>query len=116
MIEAMACGTPVIAFNFGSVPEVVENGRTGYVVDSVAEAAAAVHRLQQIDRRDVRASFERRFTVEIMARKYEDAYRRLLGAVADEAVQVPEHAGSALAPVRPGQLPIASPLGAEPRI
>ena len=116
MIEAMACGTPVIAFNFGSVPEVVENGRTGYVVDSVAEAAAAVHRLEQIDRRDVRASFERRFTVEIMARKYEDAYRRLLGAVADEAVQVPEHAGSALAPVRPGQLPIASPLGAEPRI
>jgi glycosyltransferase involved in cell wall biosynthesis len=116
MIEAMACGTPVIAFNFGSVPEVVENGRTGYVVDSIAEAVAAVHLLHHIDRRNVRASFERRFTAEIMAHKYEHAYRLLLDVVADEAGQDRGYTGPALAPLEPGQLPIASPLAAEPRI
>jgi glycosyltransferase involved in cell wall biosynthesis len=77
MIEAMACGTPVIAFRQGSVPEVIDDGVTGFVVDDVAEAAAAVKRLGEIDRAKVRATFERRFTAERMARDYLAIYRGL---------------------------------------
>lgn len=70
MIEAMACGTPVIAFHSGSVPEVIDHGRSGFIVSSVEQAAEAVAHLDQIDRREVRAAFERRFTVERMAQDY----------------------------------------------
>jgi glycosyltransferase involved in cell wall biosynthesis len=70
MIEAMACGTPVIAYRCGSVPEVVEDGVTGFIVHDVDEAAAAVRRLPQIDRRRVRARFELRFSATAMARRY----------------------------------------------
>jgi glycosyltransferase involved in cell wall biosynthesis len=76
MIEAMACGTPVIAFRQGSVPEVIDDGVTGFVVDDVAEAAA-VKRLREIDRAKVRATFEQRFTAERMARDYLAIYRGL---------------------------------------
>ena len=81
MIEAMACGTPVIAFRAGSVPEVVEDGITGFVVRNVDEAVAAVQRLPELDRRKVRAVFESRFTVERMARDYLAIYRGLPGVV-----------------------------------
>ena len=67
MIEAMACGTPVIAYRHGSVPEVIDEGVTGFVVDSEEEAVRAVRRLGEIDRRQVRACFERRFTARRMA-------------------------------------------------
>jgi glycosyltransferase involved in cell wall biosynthesis len=77
MIEAMACGTPVIAWNRGSVPEVVEHGVTGYIVDSEEEALAALSTIGQIDRRTVRAVFERRFAARTMARSYVDLYARL---------------------------------------
>jgi glycosyltransferase involved in cell wall biosynthesis len=77
MIEAMACGTPVVAFRHGSVPEVIDDAVTGFVVDDVAEAAAAVKRLGEIDRAKVRATFERRFTAERMARDYLAIYRSL---------------------------------------
>jgi glycosyltransferase involved in cell wall biosynthesis len=77
MIEAMACGTPVIAFPHGSVPEVIDHGVTGFVVDDVAEGAAAVKLLGEIARASVRATFERRFTVERMARDYLAIYRGL---------------------------------------
>jgi glycosyltransferase involved in cell wall biosynthesis len=76
MIEAMACSTPVIAWNRGAVPEVVEEGVSGFIVDSEAEAVRAVQRLSQIDRRQVRAAFERRFSAEIMASHYVDLYER----------------------------------------
>ena len=76
MIEAMACGTPVVAYACGSVPEVIEDGVNGFIVDSEAEAVDAVHRLSQIDRRQVRATFERRFSAEIMASNYVDLYER----------------------------------------
>lgn len=79
MIEAMACGTPVIAYRAGSVPEVIEDGVTGFIVRSEAEAAAAVERLPMLDRRRVRGAFERRFTVERMADDYLAIYRRLQG-------------------------------------
>jgi hypothetical protein len=70
MIEAMACGTPVIAYRRGSVPEVVDDGVTGFVVDSEDEAVAAVKRIGGLDRRTVRATFEKRFTARRMAEQY----------------------------------------------
>ena len=77
MIEAMACGTPVIAFRRGSVPEIMEDGVTGFVVDTVDEAVAALRRLARFDRGGCRAVFERRFTAERMAHDYLRVYARL---------------------------------------
>lgn len=79
MIEAMACGTPVIGFNRGSVPEVIEDGVTGFVVETIEEAAAAAERVGSLDRARIRAAFERRFTAEVMAMGYEAAYETVLG-------------------------------------
>jgi glycosyltransferase involved in cell wall biosynthesis len=79
MIEAMACGTPVIAFKCGSVPEVIDDGVSGFVVCSVEQAVAAVARLGEIDRARVREIFEQRFTAERMARDYVSIYRSLPG-------------------------------------
>lgn len=78
MIEAMACGTPVIAARRGSVPEIIENGVTGFVVDNEQEALAAINQLGTIDRRRVRAGFEKRFTVNRMARDYLQLYETLI--------------------------------------
>ncbi|MBR1174006.1 glycosyltransferase family 4 protein [Bradyrhizobium sp. KB893862 SZCCT0404] len=82
MIEAMACGTPVIAYRSGSVPEVIEHGLTGFIVDNEAQAVEAVGELGKLDRRKVRARFEDRFTSRRMARQYVDRYRELVGAAA----------------------------------
>lgn len=79
MIEAMACGTPVIAFRNGSVPEVINEGVTGFIVRDVEEAAAAVRGLDRLDRTKVRAAFEERFTAERMAEDYLTIYRDLPG-------------------------------------
>ncbi|MBN9559365.1 MAG: glycosyltransferase family 4 protein [Alphaproteobacteria bacterium] len=77
MIEAMACGTPVIAFNRGSVPEVMDDGVSGFIVEDEAAAIAAVGRLGELDRARVRQQFERRFTARRMAEDYVDAYELL---------------------------------------
>ena len=77
MIEAMACGTPVIAWHCGSVPEIVDHGETGFIVATEDEAVAALARLQLIDRRRVRDVFEQRFTATVMARNYLRLYWRL---------------------------------------
>ena len=77
MIEAMACGTPVIAFRSGSVPEVVDHGITGFVVSDEEEAIQAIGRLSQLDRRRVRAQFEKRFTSRRMAEEYLGHYAAL---------------------------------------
>jgi glycosyltransferase involved in cell wall biosynthesis len=90
MIEAMACGTPVIAFRRGSVPEVITPGVTGFIVDGVAGAVAAVGRLSDFDRRACRAEFEQRFTVSHMASSYLDIYRRLVGTAQYTRRQIPE--------------------------
>jgi glycosyltransferase involved in cell wall biosynthesis len=79
MIEAMACGTPVIAFPCGSVPEVLEDGRTGFLVRSVEEAAAAVGRLHHLDRGLIRAIFQERFDIARVARDYVAVYHALCG-------------------------------------
>ncbi len=77
MIEANACGTPVIAWRCGSVPEIIENGRNGFVVESMAEAERAVAALERLDRRECRKVFEERFTAERMAREYLSLYEGL---------------------------------------
>jgi glycosyltransferase involved in cell wall biosynthesis len=92
MIEAMACGTPVIAWNCGSVPEVVEPGLTGYIVDSLDEAAAAVGRIGALRRSAVRARFEARFSALAMARRYLDLYAGLDRPASEAAVAAPRTA------------------------
>ena len=79
MIEAMACGTPVLAFRCGSIPEIIEDGITGKIVDSEEEAIAALPEILRYDRRAVRQRFEERFTSRRMAQNYVSAYRQLLG-------------------------------------
>jgi glycosyltransferase involved in cell wall biosynthesis len=79
MVEALASGIPVIAFRWGSVPEIVEDGRSGFIVDDVEAMAGAIARLDQIDRRECRLAAERRFTVERMVDDYEAMYRSMLG-------------------------------------
>jgi glycosyltransferase involved in cell wall biosynthesis len=80
MIEAMACGCPVIAFRRGSVPEVMEDGLTGFVVDNVEEAIAACHRLPELNRARVRERFEQRWTSRRMAEDYVRVYENLIAA------------------------------------
>ena len=80
MIEAMACGTPVIAFRAGSVPEVIDAGITGFVVEAEEEAVQAIQRLGKLSRYKVRAQFERRFTAERMAQDYVGHYGALIDA------------------------------------
>jgi len=77
MIEAMACGTPVIAFNHGSVPEVIEDGVTGFIVSNEAEAIEALKNIGQLDRNAIRARFEERFTARRMAEDYLETYESL---------------------------------------
>ena len=78
LIEAMACGTPVVAFRRGSVPEVVDDGVTGRIVDSLEEAVAVLPEVLALDRRAVRRRFEERFSAERMARDYLKVYRSML--------------------------------------
>jgi glycosyltransferase involved in cell wall biosynthesis len=82
MIEAMACGTPVIAYNRGSVPEIVDEGLTGFIVEDEISAVSAVGRLSQLSRAAIRQQFERRFTARRMALDYLAAYRSLTEAAA----------------------------------
>jgi glycosyltransferase involved in cell wall biosynthesis len=96
MIEAMACGTPVIAFRRGSVPEVIDHGESGFVVDDEREAVEAIRKIGTLDRRRVRAAFERRFTARRMAEDYLRHYSALLqegtrGRLADPAVRSDEN-------------------------
>lgn len=77
MVEALACGTPVIAFRHGSVPEVLEDGKTGFIVNSVDEAVAAVRKLDTLSRSYCRQAFETRFTADRMARDYLKIYYKL---------------------------------------
>ena len=91
MIEAMACGTPVVAMRQGSVPEVIEEGVTGFVVEDEAAAAAAARRLHMLDRARVRRAFDERFTAQRMAQNYVSVYRRLIAE--EEAPRLPRRAG-----------------------
>lgn len=79
MIEAMACGTPVVAFAHGAVPEVIDDGVTGFIVDNEEQAAAAVAKLPELPRAGVRRHFEKRFTSMRMAEDYLHIYRKVIG-------------------------------------
>jgi glycosyltransferase involved in cell wall biosynthesis len=82
MIESMACGTPVIAFNCGSVPEVMDDGLTGFVVNSIDEAVAALGKVKTLDRAKVRETFDRRWTSRRMAEDYVNLYEELIAKAA----------------------------------
>ena len=77
VIEAMSCGTPVIAWRAGSVPEIVDHGVTGWIVDSIESAVDAVRRVHLLNRQEVRARFEQRFSAERMARDYLKLYQKI---------------------------------------
>ena len=95
VIEAMACGTPVIAWDRGSIPELIEDGVTGFIVRSEREAVTAVARIDELDRAVIRSTFERRFSATTMARNYLDLYRaktRRAGVpLPPRAMDVPRH-------------------------
>ncbi|PVI06304.1 glycosyltransferase family 4 protein [Periconia macrospinosa] len=78
MIEAMACGCPVVAFRMGSAPEVIEDGVTGFLVDTEEEAVEALRHIGMLDRKRIRQRFEERFTSTTMAKKYVDMYERVI--------------------------------------
>ena len=78
MAEAMACGTPVIAFRRGSVPEIIEHGKTGFVVKNIDEAAEAVKRIDEIKREDCRKRVEKKFSLEKMVKEYEKVYNEII--------------------------------------
>ena len=80
VVEAMACGTPVIARRRGSMPEIIDDGRTGFLVDTPAEAVRAIERIDEIDRATVRRAVADRFSVDRMADRYIELYRRILGS------------------------------------
>jgi glycosyltransferase involved in cell wall biosynthesis len=89
MIEAMACGTPVIAWRRGSVPEIIDDGVTGFVVDNELEAMEAINRVGDLDRDRIRAAFERRFTSARMAEDYLRIYRSLRAERSTDLTETP---------------------------
>ncbi|MGT2515770.1 glycosyltransferase family 4 protein [Sphingomonas panni] len=80
VVEAMACGTPVIAYNRGSMPELIDHGVNGFLVDTLDEAIAAIDRVAEIDRADCRRIVAERFSVEAMAERYHALYTSILSA------------------------------------
>ncbi len=101
MIEAMACGTPVLAFRCGSVPEIIEDGITGKIVGSEEEAIAALPAILAYDRHAVRQQFEKRFTATRMAQDYVSTYRRSIKTRTASAQprQLVLNGGNGLAPI-----------------
>jgi glycosyltransferase involved in cell wall biosynthesis len=97
MIEAMACGTPIIAYRHGSVPEVIEDGVNGFIVESIEEAVEATRQVERLSRRRVREVFDSRFTAERMARGYVAVYEKIL----ESRVPARSHNGRS---ARPGQV------------
>lgn len=89
VIEAMACGTPVVAIRRGSMAEIIEDGRTGFLVDTVAEAEKAIDRIATLDRRSVSQAVGARFSVERMADDYLDLYRRILAGPPSSTIAGP---------------------------
>jgi len=87
MIEAMACGTPVIAYRSGAVPEVMEEGYTGFIVEELKDAVEAVRRVPELSRKRCREVFEQRFTATRMAHDYVRVYERLIRDTQDEALE-----------------------------
>ena len=113
MIEAMACGTPVIAFRRGSAPEVIEDGVSGFLVDDVSQATAAARRIAELDRTHARAAFERRFDIERTALEYVQIYRALVRSATPRDGKRNGVARSFIPPAQSGYRPILAELGSE---
>lgn len=111
MVEAMACGTPVIAYPQGSVPEIVEEGLTGFIVEDIPQAVRALEKIPRFDRARCRAAFERRFSAERMAREYAAIYERLM-AKRDRSGRAPSSSAERVPAV---SLADGRALKAEPR-
>jgi glycosyltransferase involved in cell wall biosynthesis len=88
IIEAMACGTPIIAYRRGSVPELIQDGITGYIVDDIEGALQALRKIPAFDRRRCRRVFEERFSASRMAQDYLNVYRRVIKASADHDARI----------------------------
>ena len=115
MIEAMACGTPVIAWRRGSVPEIIEDGVTGFIVETEAEAIDAVKRLSDLDRRRIRLAFERRFTARHMAESYRRCFEQLLSTTKYPAISGRSHLQTTIQLSKsPEQMPEMDPACARP--
>ncbi len=104
MIEAMACGTPVIAFPFGSVPEIVENGKTGFVVSSFEQMVEAVNNIERIDPFDCRKRAVEKFSINKMVDEYEELYEKIIQLKADKR----------MAKIRVHKAQVIPPLGISP--
>ena len=89
MVEALACGTPVIAFPEGAAVEIVQDGLNGYLVDDEDAMAAAVARLARIKRPDCRTSVQERFDLDIIAAQYETIYQRAAATVTNMRISAP---------------------------
>ena len=87
LIEALACGTPVLAYRRGSIPEIIEDRATGFVCEGLDEMTAAIQRIPEIDRRRCRLSFEQRFSVERMAQDYLRVYEQALGNICESGAE-----------------------------
>ena len=94
LLEALACGTPVLAYRRGSIPEVIEDRATGFVCEGLDEMAAAIQRIPEIDRRRCRLSFEQRFSVERMAQDYLRVYGQALGNICESEAESEVEAAS----------------------
>jgi len=88
MIEAMACGTPVIAYREGAVPEIMDEGQTGFIVEELEDAVEAALRIPKLSRKRCREVFDQRFTITRMANDYLQAYERLINRKQDEPLEV----------------------------
>ena len=91
IIEALACGTPVIAYNRGSVPEIITDGKTGYIVENINEAVRALQTIHHINRDECRKNFENHFSATIMAKNYLNLYEKLLVTKNEELTQLNIH-------------------------
>ena len=109
MIEAMACGTPVVAFRCGSTPEIVEYGKTGFLVDTVEEAVTVAGQASLLDRKIVRAQFELRFSASAMARRYVTEYEALLSP-GSNLKQTPRGLRALVSPRPAAHRPAATPV------
>jgi glycosyltransferase involved in cell wall biosynthesis len=99
MIEAMACGTPVIAFRRGSVPEVIREGVSGFIVDDIEGAVRAVEKIETLDRGLCRREFEQRFTAPRMARDYAAIYERLMDEDFEPGLEMIEDTAASVAQI-----------------
>jgi glycosyltransferase involved in cell wall biosynthesis len=99
LIEALACGTPVLAYRCGSIPELIEDGVTGFVCEGLDEMTAAVQRIPEIDRGRCRSTFEQRFTVERMAHDYVRLYERVLGKTCHKEAESASFASWPIVPI-----------------